>query len=186
MGYSGNLHDLHNDYPLALEKLRVGNYMLSSYCSDIAEKYGMKVGEVNKLIPNLGNKVNYVVHYRTLQLYKSLGMKVVNIHRVFKFKQSDWLAKFVHFNTEKRMHAANKFEESFFKLMINRVCGKTVENLRKRVNVKLVNNDKDYVKCVSRPTFVSQKILSKNLVAIHKVKPVFLLNKPIYIGFCVL
>ena len=61
-----------------------------------------------------------------------------------------------------------------------------MENLRKRVSVKLVNNEKDYVKYISRPTFVSQKILDKNFVAIDKVKPVLLLNKPIYVGFGVL
>ena len=184
--YPDDLHDFHNDHPLAPEKLRVGNGMLSKYCSYIAKKSGIKVFEVNKLVPNLGNKVNYVVHYRNLQLCKSLGMRVIKIHRVLEFKQTDWLKKFVNFNTEKRMHPANKFEEGFFKLMVNSAYGKTMENLRKRVNVKLVNNRKDNVKCVSRPTLVSQKILSKNLVAIHKVKPVLLLNKPIYVGFCVL
>ena len=117
---------------------------------------------------------------------KYLGMKVVKINKVLKFKQSDWLKKFVMFNTEKRMCAANGYEKGFFKLMVNSIYGKTMENLRKRVIVKLVNNEKDYVKYVSRPTFVSQKILDKNFVAIHKVKPVLLLNKPIYVGFCVL
>ena len=70
--------------------------------------------------------------------------------------------------------------------MINSVFGKTMENLRKRINVRLINNAKDYVKCVSKPTFVSQKIFSKNLVAIHKIKPVLVLNKPIYVGFSIL
>ena len=70
--------------------------------------------------------------------------------------------------------------------MANSVFGKTMENLRKKINVKLVNNGKDYVKYVSRPTFVSQKIFSKNFVAIHKVKPILLLNKPIYLGFSIL
>ena len=67
------------------------------------------------------------------------------------------------------MRANNDFEKDFFKLMINCVYGKTIESLRKRVNFKLVNNGRDYVKCVRRPTFVSQRILDKNLVAIHKV-----------------
>ena len=160
--------------------------MLSRYCLDIAEKYGIKVGKVNKLIPNLRDKEKYVVHSRNLQLYKSLGMKVVRIYGVLKFKQLDWLKKFVEYNTGKRTCAVNEFEKDFFRLMVNCVYGKAMENLRKRVNVKLVNNEKDYVKCVSRPTFVSQKILDKNLVAIHKVKPVLLLNKPIYVGFCFL
>ena len=184
--YPSDLHDFHSDYPLAPEKLKVESDILSKSCSDIAKKYGIKVDEVNKLVPNLRNKMNYVVHYGNLQLYKSLRTKVIKIHRVLRFKQSDYLGKFVHFNTVKRMRAANKFEESFFKLMVNSVYGKTMESLRKRVNVKLDNNGKDYVKCVSRPTFVSQKLLDKNLVVIHRVKPVLMLNKPIYIGFCVL
>ena len=146
----------------------------------------LRVGEVNKLIPNLKSKENYIMHFRDLQLYNSLGMKVVRIYWVLKFKQSDWLKKFVMFNTEKRMCAVNGYEKGFFKLMVNSVYGKTMENLRKRISVKLVNNEKDYVKYISRPTFVSQKILDKNLVAIHKVNPVLLLNKPIYVGFCVL
>ena len=160
--------------------------MLSKYSSDIANKYGVKVGVVNKLIPNLGYKERYVIHYRNLQLYTSLGMKVTKVHKVLRFKQSDWLKKFVDFNTEKRKNTINNFEKNFFKLMVNSVFDKTMENLRKRVNVKLINNAKDYVKSVSRPTFVSQKIFSKNLVAIHKIKPVLLLNKPIYVGFSIL
>ena len=160
--------------------------MLSSYCLSIGKEYGIRVGEVNKLIPNLKSKENYIVHYKNLQLYKSLGMKVVKVNKVLKFKQSDWLKKFVMFNTEKKMCAVNGYEKGFFKLMVHSVYGKTMENLRKRVTGKLVNNEKDHVKYVNRPTFVSQKILDKNLVAIHKLKPVLLLNKLIYIGFCVL
>ena len=90
------------------------------------------------------------------------------------------------FNTTKRMNAANEFEKAFFKMIINSVYGKTMENVRKRVNVKLINNENNYLKVVSRPSFVSQKILDKNLVAVHKIKPVLLLNKPIYVGFSIL
>ena len=71
---------MHNDYPLAPEKLVVSSDMLSKYCKEIADKYEIKVGDVKKLIPNLGNKTNYVVHYRNLQLYLSLGMKLTKIH----------------------------------------------------------------------------------------------------------
>ena len=184
--YSSKLHELNNDYPLAPEKMRVSKDMLSEYCLGIAEKYDVKVGDVVKLIPNLGDKSCYVLHYRALQLYVSLGMVVKRIHRVLKFKQSDWLKSFVMFNTAKRMNAANEFEKSFFKLIINSVFGKTMENVRKRINVKLINNEKKYLKAVSRPSFVSQKILDKNLVAVHKIKPVLLLNKPIYVGFSIL
>ena len=69
--------------------------MLPKYCSDIADKYGIKIGGVNKLVPNLGNKRKYVFHYRNLQLYLSLGMKLSKVHRILKFQQSDWLKKFV-------------------------------------------------------------------------------------------
>ena len=124
---------MHNDYPLAPEKRAIPYAMLSDYFKEIPDKYGIKVGDVKKLIPNLGDKTNYVVHYRILQLYLSLGMKLTKIHKVLKFKQSDWMKKYIDFNTEKRTNAANSFEKYFFKL-INSVYGKTMENLRKRIN----------------------------------------------------
>ena len=92
--YSDKLHELHNDYPLAPEKLAVSSDMLSKYCKKIAHKYEIKVDDVKKLIPNLGKKTNYVVHCRNLQLYLSLGMKLIKIHRVLEFKQSDWMKKY--------------------------------------------------------------------------------------------
>ena len=89
--------------------------MLSKYCKKIADKYEIKVGDLKKLIPNLGNKTNYVVHYRNLQLYLSLGMKLTKIHKVLKFKESDWMKKYIDFNPEKGMNAANDFEKVFLK-----------------------------------------------------------------------
>ena len=127
--YPDELHELHNDYPLAPEKLTVTNDILSNYCKSIADKYDIKVGDVKKLIPNLGNKTKYVLHYRNLQLYLSLGMKLTKIHRVLEFKQSDWMKKYIDFNTKKRMNAANDFEKDFFELMISSGYGKTMENL---------------------------------------------------------
>ena len=114
--YPDKLHELYNDYPLGSEKLTVSSDVLSKYCKKIADQYKIKVGDVKKLIPNLGNKTNYVVHYRNLQLYLSLGMKLTKIHRVLKFKQSDWMKNYIDFNTEKRMIAANDFEKDFFKI----------------------------------------------------------------------
>ena len=80
--YPEELHDLHNDYPLCPEKIEISPDMLSRYCNDIANKYGIKVGEVKKLIPNLSNKVKYVVHYRNLQYFLSLGIKLIKVHRI--------------------------------------------------------------------------------------------------------
>ena len=129
--------------------------MLSDYCKKIADKYEIKIGDVKKLIPNLGNKTNYVVHHRNLQLYLFLGMKLTKIRRVLEFKQSDWMKKYINFNTEKRMNAANDFEKDFFKLMINSVYRKAMENLGKRINVRLVKNKKDFLKYTSRPTYIT-------------------------------
>ena len=140
---------------------------------NIANRCGIKIGGVNKLVPNLGNKSKYVLHYRDLQLSLLLEMKLVKVHRIIKFKQSDWLKKFIDFNTNKRKNAGNSFEKDFLKLMNNSTFGKTMENLRKRINVRLVYNARDYKKYVSRPSFVSQKIFNKNVLTIHEIKPVF-------------
>ena len=95
--YPNELHELHNDYPLAPEKLSVSSDMLPKYFKRIADKYEIKVGEVKTLISNLGNKTNYTVHYRNLPQYLSLGMKLTKIHRVPEFKQSDWMKKIYRF-----------------------------------------------------------------------------------------
>ena len=87
--------------------------MLSKYCSDIAKKYRIKVVGVNKLVPNLGNKSKYVVHYRNIQLYLSLGMKLSKIHSVLKFKQFDQMKTYIDFITDKRIKTANRFEKDF-------------------------------------------------------------------------
>ena len=114
LDYPDELHELHNDYPLAPEKLAVSNYMLSTYCKKVADKCGIKVDDVKKLIPNLSNKTKYVLHYRSLQLYLSLRMKLTKTHRALQFKQSDWMKRYIDFNTEKRKNAASGFEKDFF------------------------------------------------------------------------
>ena len=174
--YPNKLHELHNDYPLAPEKLAVTNDTFSKYCKEIADKYDIKVGDVKKLIFNLGNKTKYVLHYKNIHLYLSLGMKLTKIHKVLKFKQSDWMKKYTDFITKKIMGATNDFEKDFFKLMINSVYGKAMENLRKRINVRLVNNKKGFLKYTSKPTYVTHKLFNKNFAAIHEIKPVLVLK----------
>ena len=89
--YPSELHDMHNDYPLAPEKLEINQNMLPKYCFNIVNKYGIEIGGVNKLVPNLGNKSKYDIYYQNLPLYLSLGMKLTKVHRILKSKQSDWL-----------------------------------------------------------------------------------------------
>ena len=184
--YPEELHDLHNDYPLASEKIKVTEGMLSPYCREIAEKFGVKIGLVEKLMPTLFNKERYVLHYRNLQLYMSLGLKLTKIHRALEFNQSSWLKPYINFNTQKRAKAKNSFEKDFFKLMNNSVFGKTMENLRKRQDVKLVTDEEQLLKWSSKPSFISCKIFNENLVAVHKTKTTLTLNRPAYVGMCIL
>ena len=118
--YPKILHDLHSDYPLAPEQI--------------------EVNKVLKLIPNLRDKKKYILHYENLKKYLSLGLKLTNIHRGIKFEESQWLEKYIALNTSLRTVAKNEFEKDFFKLMNNSVFGKTMENIRNRVDIKLVNN----------------------------------------------
>ena len=103
--YPQELHDLHNNYPVAPEKTKVSSGMLSEYCKKIADKCKISVGLVNKLIPTLRDKKEYVLHYRNLKLYLDLGLKIKKVHQVLKFDQSSWLKQYIDFNTEKRKNA---------------------------------------------------------------------------------
>ena len=120
--YPRSLHDLHNDYPLAPERV--------------------EVNKVDKLIPNLRDKKKYVIHYKNLKQYLSSGLKLTRIHRGIKFKESRWLEKYIALNTDLRTAAANEFVKDFFKLMNNSVFCKTMENIRNRVDIKLVTDKK--------------------------------------------
>ncbi|XP_068685106.1 uncharacterized protein [Montipora foliosa] len=186
LAYPKELHDLHNDYPLAPEKVKVNKDMLSNYCQEIADKFNVSTGLVHKLIPTLSNKEKYVLHYRNLQLYTDLGLKITKVHRVLEFNQSPWLKEYIDFNTQKRTNAKNAFEKDFFKLMNNSVFGKTMENIRKRVDVRLVTDENKLSKMAAKPTYVSSKIFNENLVAVHKIKETLTLNRPAYVGMCIL
>ena len=97
-----------------------------NYCSSIANKNDIKIAGVNKLFPNLGKKSKYALHCRNVQLYLSLVVELTKVQRVLKFKQSDWLKKYIDFNKDRRKNAANSTEKDFFKLMNNSTFGKTM------------------------------------------------------------
>ena len=96
------------------------------------------------------------------------------------------MKKYVDFSTEKRKNAINDFDKDFFKLMINFVYGKTMENLRKRINVRLVSNVRDFLKYTRRPSYITHKMFDEDYAAIHEIKPILILNKEIYVGFTTL
>ena len=184
--YCKELHNVHNDYPLCPEHIEMKYKMLSNYRKDIVDRCNIKVGGVKKLILNLYDKIRYPVHYKNLKYYLSLGMKLKKIYRVLSFKQKNWLKVFTDFNTEKRRRSNDEVNKNLYKLFNNCIYCKSIENARKKINVKLINNKKKYRKIVNKPNFISQKIIDKNFVAIHCSKKVLILNKPIYVGFCIL
>jgi hypothetical protein len=180
--YPDELHDSHNDYPLAAERLTVTPDMLSPFCRSFSKNHIQS----EKLIPNLRNKKNYILHYRNLKLYLDLGMKLTAVHRVLEFDQSPWMKPFIDFNTAKRIEAMTEFARSFFKLVNNSCFGKTIENLRKRVNVKLITCPIRFKKHVAKPTFKKFTIVNEDLVLVEMARAKLTMNKPIYIGYTVL
>ena len=165
--YPENLHDLHNDYPFCPEKVKCKN-------------------GVEKLIPNLNDKTKYVIHYKNLIQCLRAGMKLKKIHSGIKFVESEWMKPYIDKNTNLRAMTKNNFEKDFYKLMNNSVFGKTMENLRNRVDVRLVNTKEKLRKLVAKPNFKSRKIFNENLVSVHMKKTSLLMNKPIYLGMCIL
>ena len=164
--YPKKLHDLHNDYPLCPERVKCGN--------------------VEKLIPNLRDKKNYVIHYKNLIQCLKLGMKLKKIHRGIRFVESEFMKSYIVTNAKLRAQAKNNFEKDFFKLMNNSVFGKTIENIRNRVDVKLVNTEEKFKKLVAKPNFKSRKIFNENLISVHMKKTSLTMNKPVYLGMCIL
>ena len=127
LDYPEELHELHNDYPLAADKLKVASEMLSPYCKMLQEQFGITIGQVCKLIPTLSSKKIYVLRYRNLQLYLRLRMKLTQVYRVLEFDQSRWLEQYISYNTEKRMQATNAFEKDFLSLWITVSTAKLVK-----------------------------------------------------------
>ena len=182
--YPLELHDLHSDYPLVAEKLEIKEEWLSTYSKSI--KPDKNTAKVKKLVPNLQNKQKYKIHYRNLKQCIILGMKLTKIHRIMEFTQSSWMKKYIDLNTDMRKKAKNEFEKDFFKLMNNSVFGKTMENIRNRVNIKLLKEEDTAKRYVNKPYFKTYKIFSENLIAVHMRRISLKFDKPIYVGMSIL
>ena len=161
---------------------------LSPFCKNLKEKFNLASDKTTKLVPTLFNKEKYVLHATNLNLYTDLGAKLTKNHKVLQFDESPCLAKYIDLNTNKRSNAKKKnaFEKDIFKLMNNAVFGKTLENLRKRINLKLTCKEDIFIKHVSRSNFISGKVSNDDLFAINRIKDAWVLNRPIYVGMAIL
>ena len=142
----------------------------------------MVINKTKKLVCNLHNKKNYVAHINVLKQALDHGLKLRKVHRVIEFDQEAWLKKYIDFNTDLQMKATN----DFFKLMNNAVFGKTMENVRKHRDIKLVRTDKKRNKLVSEPNYHTMKLIDDNLAIIEMRKVKVKMNKPIYLGLSIL
>ena len=162
-------HDLHNDYPLAPETVTVN--------------------DTKKLIPNLGNRKKYVLHHKTLQQCLKYWMRLTKIHRGIRYTESKFLEKYIVSNTESRMVAKNEFEKDFLKLMNNSVFGKTMENVRERSKIKIVNGQdtEKLERLIARPNYKGAFVFENSeLVSVSMGESKVTLNKPIYLGQAIL
>ena len=164
--YPEELHDFHNDYPLAPERL--------------------KINKVEKLIPTLLKKEKYVLHRKNLKLYLELGLKLKWIHRGIKFWEKPWMKSYIELNTDLRTKGKNDFEKDFFKLMNNSVFGKTMENIRNRVDVRLVGNREKAQKLIAKPNLKHWVCFDENLIGVHLKRIKLVFNKPVYCGMSIL
>ena len=173
----GYILDVHVDYPSKLQNLH-------SDLPFLPER--MVINNTKKLVCNLNDKKNYIVHINVLKQALDHGLKLRKVHRVIEFDQEAWLKEYIDVNTELRKKATNDFEKDFFKLMNNAVFGKTMENVRKHRDIKLVKSDKKRNKLVSEPNFHTMKLIDNNLAIIEMKKVKAKMNKPIYLGLSIL
>ena len=166
VAYPKELHDYHNDLPFMCAK--------------------MKLNGVEKLVPNLYYKTKYIIHIKALAQAIDHGLVLERIHRYIEFKQSAWMKEYIDLNTKLRTAAKNDFEKDFNKLMNNSVFGKTMENIRKHRNIKLVNNEEEYLRNVMKPNFKSGTLLGVDLIACEMGKARAVMNKPVYLGQAIL
>ena len=164
--YPKRLHELHSNLPFLSER--------------------MEVNECKKLVCNLFNKKEYVVHINALKQVLNHGLKLKKIHRVIKFNQKEWLKPYIDLNTELRKAAKSDFEKDLFKLMNKSVFRKTMENIRKHRDIKLVTTDKKRSKLVSEPNYHSINLISEDLSITEMKKTKVKMNKPIYLGLSIL
>ena len=184
--YPSSLHDDHNDFPLAPEKIIVHDEFLSPYQKNLKSKTSSNGIKCVKLVPNFLPKSNYIVHSRNLKYYMQKGLILKEVHKVLEFKQAAWIKPYVDFNTEMRRLATSSSAKNFFKFLNNALYGRTMMNLRKQVNIRLTTSTTTARNLIAKPNFKSFKIINEDLSAIEMRKTTIKWNKPTFTGACVL
>lgn len=185
--YPENLHDLHSEFPLAPEFSQIEYNNLSPYCKKVYRNVSAnKKYKDCKLLNTFHPRTNYVVHFKNLKLYLNLGMKLSKIHRVLSFTQKNFIEPFIQICTNARQKALTTFEQDQYKKVANSTYGKTIQNVRNYLNVKLNTNLNQLLKHSSDPNFKNYSILDENLVQTNHFTPVILHDRPIFVGFAIL
>ena len=186
--YPADLHDAHNDYPLAPEKKVIKPEQMSEYQRRLMTDLDLSMPNTEKLVLTLEDKEKYVTYYKNLQFYLRQGMRLKKVHRVIEFDQEPWVEPYIRMNTEFRKQAKSDFETDFYKLMNDSVFGKTMENLRNRVDMKIVRDwETDKIrKLLSSPSFDRFTIFGNGMAGFHMRKTKLVLNKPVYTGVTIL
>lgn len=183
LDYPDELHDSHNDLPLAPEKMLIQDNSLSDF--QISLRDGTP-GKIKKLVPHLMNRDKYIVHWTTLKYYLKKGMILKKVHRILQFWQSAWLKPYIDLNTRMRTNATTAFSRDFYKLMNNSVYGKTMENVWNRQVVKVCWNKRQLMRYSDKSWFRCFQIVNSEIsLCIMKQKRIHL-NKPLYLGFAIL
>ena len=181
-----NTHDKLKEYPPCPENMAIDEHMLSKYQKQMAVKNKVKFNNKStKLVPHLMDKIRYCIHYRNLKYVVGLGLEVKKVHNIISFKQKRWLKEYIDLNTEKRKQAKNDFEKDFFKLMNNSCFGKTMENVKNRVELYLTVEEEKATKWFSKIHFKTAKEF-ESLYLIEMFKKEIVYDKPIYVGTSVL
>ena len=178
------IHEKLKQYPPAPENISPKDEWLSDYRKELKKQLNIK-GNTAKLVPHLKDHNNYCIHYRNLKYLVQLGVEIKKVHNIASFKQKAWLKKYIDFNTEMRKEAKNDFEKDFFKLMNNSVFGKTMENIKNRVNIHATTSEENAVKWFSKIHMRGAKYFS-GLYLIEMFKEEVLYDKSPYVGASVL
>ena len=187
LDYPIELHDIHSDLPLAPVRRAVDYSELSPYSKFMCDKFNLKSSlNTEKLMTTLEKKERYVIYYKNLILYLKLGLKLKKVYKIISFKENFIMKDYISFNSEKRAAATNSFDINFYKFLSNSLFGKTMERPENKTVVRLVNDLKSYENYVKRLNFKQAKIIHENLVSVEMKKPVFIINKPFYIGAIIL